>query len=58
MRKIGIGVDIGGSHMACAGVDLTSGEILGETYKERLIDPTASPTEFLHDLLDIIHSAT
>ncbi len=40
-RNIAIGVDIGGSHISCAAIDLFSGEILKDTLTERAVDNKA-----------------
>jgi len=41
-QNLAIGVDIGGSHISCAAVDLRSFEILRETLTERAVDNKAS----------------
>jgi len=40
-KTIGIGVDIGGSHISCAAVDLASSKVLRETFAERAVDNQA-----------------
>jgi len=37
-KNIAIGVDIGGSHISCAAIDLFSGKILKDTLSERFVD--------------------
>jgi glucokinase len=37
-KNIGIGTDIGGSHISCAAIDLDSGKILRETLTERAVN--------------------
>jgi glucokinase len=40
-RNIAIGTDIGGSHITCAAIDLTSGKILRDTLSEREVNNQA-----------------
>ena len=40
-KNIAIGVDIGGSHISCAAIDLVSGKILRETLTERSVNNQA-----------------
>lgn len=40
-RNIAIGVDIGGSHISCAAVDLVAGKVLKETLTEMAVDNQA-----------------
>ncbi len=40
-QNLAIGVDIGGSHISCAAVDLQSFKILNETRTERSVDNKA-----------------
>lgn len=44
-RRIGIGVDVGGSHIACGGVDLLTGELVSGTHFECDLDNKASKEE-------------
>lgn len=47
-RNLAIGADIGGSHISCAAVDLTTGEILRETLSEREVNNKAASEEIIH----------
>ena len=38
MKRIAIGVDVGGSHVSCAACDLEEGKYLPETYSENKLD--------------------
>ena len=42
MKNIAIGADIGGSHITCAAIDLSSGKLLRDTLTERPVDNKAS----------------
>lgn len=44
-KNIGIGVDIGGSHISCAAVDLVTFRILRETLTEKAVDNKAQADE-------------
>jgi glucokinase len=46
-HNIAIGADIGGSHISCAAVDLTSGKVLRETFSERSVNNQAQATEII-----------
>lgn len=46
-RNLAIGVDIGGSHITCAAVDLISGKILRETISEREVNNQAQACEII-----------
>lgn len=48
-QNIAIGVDIGGSHISCAAVDLTKGKILRETFSERSVNNQAQATRIIAD---------
>jgi glucokinase len=47
MQHIAIGTDIGGSHISCAGVDLTTGKVIRETFSERAVNNQAQATEII-----------
>ncbi|OFY64636.1 MAG: hypothetical protein A2V64_13300 [Bacteroidetes bacterium RBG_13_43_22] len=47
-RNLAIGVDIGGSHITCAAVDLVSGKILRETISEREVNNQAQACEIIN----------
>jgi glucokinase len=46
-KNIGIGTDIGGSHITCAAVDLDSGKILRNTLSERVVDNQAPADDII-----------
>ena len=46
-QKLAIGADIGGSHISCAVVDLTTAKVLRETFSERAVNNQASATEII-----------
>jgi glucokinase len=46
-QNIAIGADIGGSHISCAAVDLTSGKVLRETLCEKSVNNQAQATEII-----------
>jgi len=46
-HNLAIGVDIGGSHITCAAVDLNSFNVLKETLTERAVDNKASAVEII-----------
>lgn len=46
-QNIAIGADIGGSHISCAAVNLTSGKVLRETFSERAVNNQAHATEII-----------
>jgi glucokinase len=47
MKNIAIGSDIGGSHISCAAIDLTTGKLMKETLSEREVDNQASADEII-----------
>jgi glucokinase len=57
-QNLAIGVDIGGSHISCAAVDLKSFRILNETRTERAVDNKAEASkiisEWVQALSDVI----
>jgi glucokinase len=57
-RTLAIGVDIGGSHISCAAVDLKSFRVLDETRTERTVDNKAEATTIIgvwaHAISDVI----
>jgi glucokinase len=46
-QNIAIGVDIGGSHISCAAVDLTSGQVIRETFSVRAVNNQAQATQII-----------
>ena len=46
-QNIAIGTDIGGSHISCAAVDLSSGKILRETFCEKAVNNQAQASEII-----------
>jgi glucokinase len=46
-QYIAIGADIGGSHISCAAVDLTSGKVLRETFSERVVNNQGQAKEII-----------
>jgi glucokinase len=46
-QNIAIGADIGGSHISCAAVDLTSGKVLRETFSERVVNNQGQAKEII-----------
>jgi glucokinase len=46
-QNIAIGVDIGGSHISCAAVDLTFGKVLRETFSQRSVNNQAQAAEII-----------
>ncbi|MGQ9620130.1 MAG: ROK family protein [Bacteroidales bacterium] len=46
-KNFAIGVDIGGSHITCAAVDMTSGRVLKETLAERSVNNQAQAFEII-----------
>ncbi len=46
-QNLAIGVDIGGSHITCAAVDLVSFRILRETLTERAVNNKAPADEII-----------
>jgi glucokinase len=46
-QNLAIGVDIGGSHITCAAVDLVSFRILRETLTEREVDNKAPADDII-----------
>jgi glucokinase len=46
-QKLAIGVDIGGSHISCAAVDLQSFKILNDTRTERSVDNKAEASKII-----------
>lgn len=56
-KKIAIGVDIGGSHISCAAVDLVKYNVLRETITEKAVDNKAKADEILGVWADAISGA-
>jgi glucokinase len=56
-RNIAIGIDIGGSHISCAAVDLVTCKISRETITERAVDNKAQADEILGIWADAISGA-
>jgi glucokinase len=46
-KNIALGVDIGGSHISCAAVDLLSGQLLKDTFTESAVDNKADSDTIL-----------
>jgi glucokinase len=46
-QNLAIGADIGGSHISCAAVDLTTGKVLKETLSGRVVDNQAHAFEII-----------
>ncbi len=55
-KNIALGVDIGGSHISCAAVDLLSGELLKDTITERAVDNTAKSDVILNVWSEVLSS--
>jgi len=53
-KNLAIGADIGGSHITCAAVDLTSGKILKETLSEREVNNQAQACEIINTWADAL----
>ncbi|MEQ6119614.1 ROK family protein [Reichenbachiella sp. MALMAid0571] len=47
MSKIGIGVDIGGSHIVCCAIDMASGQPIAHTHAEEKVNNKGSKDEIL-----------
>ena len=47
MKKYAIGVDIGGSHISCAVIDLEKGNIIRESFATQVVDNQASADDIL-----------
>jgi glucokinase len=56
-RNIAIGADIGGSHISCAAIDLTSGKILRETLSEREVNNQAHANVIIKVWTDALKGA-
>jgi glucokinase len=48
-QNLAIGADIGGSHISCAAVDLSSGKVLKETFSGRPVDNQAHASKIIHE---------
>ena len=55
--SIVLGVDIGGSHITAALVDLNSRSVVAGSNKRRLVNSQASAEEIIHDWCEVINSA-
>jgi len=55
MKKIGIGADLGGTHIVCAAIDLESGNILNGTVTERPINSSSSALAVLSEITDTVN---
>ncbi len=53
-QNLAIGVDIGGSHITCAAVDLKSGNVLKETLSERAVDNQAHANVIIRTWTDAL----
>lgn len=56
MKKYAIGVDIGGSHLSCAVVDLKEGSIIEESHNTVDVDNKSSASEILDKWSDTLRS--
>lgn len=56
-KNIGIGTDIGGSHISCAAIDLETGTILRETFAENPVDNKASADKIISVWCDALSRA-
>lgn len=56
-RNLAIGTDIGGSHITCAAVDITTGEIVRETLSEREVNNQEEADVIISTWTDTISSA-
>jgi glucokinase len=58
-QNIAIGADIGGSHISCAAVELTSGKVLSDTFAERSVNNQAQAAKIISVwascLADVLH---
>ena len=54
MKKIAVGVDVGGSHISCMGYDLENKTLLPETFAERDLDNQGQPDEIISSWGDAI----
>jgi glucokinase len=48
-KDIAIGADIGGSHICCAAVNLTTGKVLKDTFSEKAVNNQAPAAEIISD---------
>ena len=53
-KQISIGVDIGGSHISAAAVDMVNGSIIDSSYSEVKVDNKASATLILDQWCECI----
>jgi len=56
-KNIAIGTDIGGSHISCAAVDLSSGKVLKDTLSEREVDNKAHANVIIKVWTDALKGA-
>ncbi|MFN8209762.1 MAG: ROK family protein [Bacteroidales bacterium] len=56
-QNLAIGADIGGSHISCAAVDITSGKVLKETLIEREVDNQAHAFQIISVWSDAVASS-
>jgi glucokinase len=54
-QSLAIGVDIGGSHISCAAVDLKSFKILNETRTEKAVDNKAEANKIVGDWVQALY---
>jgi glucokinase len=54
-RNLAIGADIGGSHISCAAVDLSTGKVLKETLSGRPVDNQAHASRIIHEWSDALN---
>ncbi len=56
-QNLAIGADIGGSHITCAAVDLSSGKVLKDTISERAVDNQAHANVIISTWTDALAGA-
>jgi glucokinase len=56
-KNIALGVDIGGSHISCAAIDLATGKIIRESLTERAVNNQAEADEIISVWVDSLKGA-
>lgn len=56
-NNIALGVDIGGSHISVAGIDISDLSILSDTYFNAAVDNKGSKTSILKTWAEVIQQA-
>jgi glucokinase len=56
-KTLAIGVDIGGSHISCAAVDLSSYSVINETRTNRYVDNSAEAEQIISDWVQALDRA-